>query len=82
MMHVLVEEYKHTMKLKKLGMPLYISSGLHEQGKNKYRFMIIPQYKTDLQKMFIECNKKFSLKTVLTVALQVVSRITLCMCSK
>ncbi|XP_067938930.1 serine/threonine-protein kinase VRK1-like isoform X2 [Watersipora subatra] len=66
-----VEEYMGAQRLKKLGMPLYISSGQHEHDGCKYRFMVIPQYKTDLQKLFLDCNKKFPLKIVLTVALQV-----------
>ena len=59
-------------KLKKLGMPLFITSGLHRVDDEEYRFLVMPQYKTDLQKLFIDCNKKFSVKTVLTIALQVV----------
>lgn len=67
-----VEEYKRTNKIKKLGMPVYISSGLYEVDSSKFRFMIIPKYKTDLQKLFVECNKVFPVKTVITIALQVV----------
>lgn len=60
-------------KMKSLGMPLYVSSGLHETKDGRYRFMVIPQYKSDLQNLFVKCNKRFPVKTVLNLMLQVVS---------
>jgi len=70
--HFTVKEYMSKHKLKKLGVPWYISSGQHDIDKTKLRFMVIPRYSTDLQKLFMQCGKKFPLKTVLTIALQVV----------
>ncbi|KAF6036019.1 VRK1 [Bugula neritina] len=67
----MVKEYMSKHKLKKLGVPWYISSGQHDIDKTKLRFMVIPRYSTDLQKLFMQCGKKFPLKTVLTIALQV-----------
>ena len=72
-LYVVVKSWMSTHKLKSLGMPLYISSGLHETKDGKYRFMIIPQYKSDLQSLFIKCNKRFPVKTVINIMLQVVS---------
>ena len=60
-------------KLKVLGMPKYIATGSHEVKGEKMRFMVMERFGVDLQKKFVECQKKFSRKTVNTLAVQIVS---------
>lgn len=51
-------------------MPHYVASGSHIYNSEKYRFLIIPRYKTDLEKV-LKDKKILSLKTVLTISLQI-----------
>lgn len=67
----LVEEWKEQQQLSSLGMPHYVASGSHLHKGNKYRFLILPRYKTDLESI-LEEKKRFNLKTVLTVSMQII----------
>lgn len=51
-------------------MPHYVASGSHMYNGEKYRFLIIPRYKKDLEKV-LKDKKILSLKTVLTISLQI-----------
>lgn len=55
-----------------LGVPHYVASGSHQIKDNKYRFLILPKYDSDLEKIFISKNQKFNMKTVLTISLQII----------
>lgn len=57
--------------LKYLALPKYISSGAHEHGSVKYRFMVMERFGEDIESKFRENGKKFSLKTVCHLALRV-----------
>lgn len=66
-----VEEWKQENGLTTLGMPHYVASGSHLHNGNKYRFLILPRYQKDLESV-LEKNKRFNLKTVLTVSMQII----------
>ncbi|KAJ8942067.1 hypothetical protein NQ318_004092 [Aromia moschata] len=66
-----IEEWKAEKNLSFLGMPHYVASGSHMHKGEKYRFLILPKYEKDLEKMFQE-KKCFNLKTVLTISIQIV----------
>lgn len=51
-------------------MPHYVASGSHFYNGEKYRFLIIPRYKKDLEEV-LKLKKMLSLKTVLTISLQI-----------
>lgn len=51
-------------------MPYYVTSGSHSVGNTRYRFLVIPYYEQDLEKMFQQKRGKFNLKTVLTISVQ------------
>ncbi|XP_075211966.1 serine/threonine-protein kinase VRK1-like [Lycorma delicatula] len=55
-------------ELKALGMPYYVGAGSHVYKGERYRFLIIPRFGDDLQKLLIQHKKKFHIKTVLTLA--------------
>uniref|UniRef100_A0A8B9J3W3 non-specific serine/threonine protein kinase n=1 Tax=Astyanax mexicanus TaxID=7994 RepID=A0A8B9J3W3_ASTMX len=57
-------------KLKYLGVPKYWGSGLHEKSGNRYRFMVMDRFGTDLQKLFEEGGKRFPRKLVLQLGLK------------
>lgn len=65
-----VEEWKETKKRNILGMPHYVASGSHYYNNEKYRFLILPKYKKDLEKVLNE-KKRLSMKTVLIISLQI-----------
>ncbi|CAH1989338.1 unnamed protein product [Acanthoscelides obtectus] len=65
----MIAEWKQQKNLEYLGMPHYVSSGSHYHRGEKYRFLIMPKYKMDLERIFKE-NRIFNLKTVLTISLQ------------
>ncbi|XP_050357944.1 uncharacterized protein LOC126778445 [Nymphalis io] len=59
-------------KQKRLGMPLYIASGsfTDENTNVKYRFLVLPRYEVDLQKI-ISRTKILDKRNVLIIALQI-----------
>lgn len=59
-------------KLHELGVPHYVASGSHQVKNNKYRFLILPKYDSDLEKIFVSRNQKFNIKTALTISLQII----------
>lgn len=54
-------------------MPYYIAFGSHSYQNERYRFLILQRYGQDLGKIFQKCKKKFHIKTVLTLGIQIVS---------
>ncbi|KAF5900792.1 serine/threonine-protein kinase VRK1, partial [Clarias magur] len=57
-------------RLKYLGVPKYWGSGLHEKGGQRYRFMVMDRFGTDLQKLFEQGGKIFPRKLVLQLGLR------------
>lgn len=68
--NVVVEDWKKGKCLKYLGMPHYVASGSHSHQDGKYRFLLLPKYKRDLEKILSE-KKIFNVKTVLTIFIQI-----------
>ncbi|VEN52756.1 unnamed protein product [Callosobruchus maculatus] len=66
----MIAKWKRENNLKYLGMPHYVSSGSHYHRGEKYRFLIMPKYKTDVECIFRE-KRIFNLKTVLSLSLQI-----------
>jgi vaccinia related kinase len=71
--YISVDEWKKLKKLKSLGMPRYLGSGSHECNGQKYRFVVMDRYGTDLWSRFLQNKRVFTLPLVLRVGLQVVS---------
>ncbi|CAK1595028.1 unnamed protein product [Parnassius mnemosyne] len=67
-----VKAWRQQNRLKRIGMPLYIASGsfTDENSGTKYRFLVLPRYDIDLQKV-IARTKTLDLKNVLVLALQI-----------
>lgn len=66
----MIDNWVKSKKLKYLGVPKYIAHGMHQRDKENYRFMIMPRFGTDLQKIFEGCGKQFSKETVLALGLR------------
>ncbi|KAK6632412.1 hypothetical protein RUM44_007454 [Polyplax serrata] len=67
----MISEWKKNKGLKHLGMPYYIAFGSHSYQNERYRFLILQRYGQDLGKIFQKCKKKFHIKTVLTLGIQI-----------
>lgn len=66
-----VNAFKSSRGLKCLGLPNLIAMGNPTYNGEKLRFLVIPRFNTDLQKLFESNGKKFPAGTVFRVALQV-----------
>ena len=79
MISCLVDEWKarHPTVLC-LGVPEYIGSGNHTNSSTHYRFMVMQRFGKDLEKIFTECGRQFTLPTVCYLALRVVSMLCKC----
>ncbi|KRT81248.1 protein kinase [Oryctes borbonicus] len=69
----IIEEWKINHDLPALGMPYYVASGSHETKEAKLRFLIIPKFEKDLEQVFQSKKRRFNLKTVLTIAVQLLN---------
>ncbi|EFA00506.1 hypothetical protein TcasGA2_TC003370 [Tribolium castaneum] len=67
----MIEEWKRAKNISSLGMPHYVASGSHVHKGEKYRFLILPKFDRDLEKVLQE-KKILNLKTVLTISLQII----------
>jgi len=68
-----VDEWRKNNTVPYLGIPEYIGSGSHTNSGAQYRFMVMQRFGTDLEKIFNDCGRQFSLPTVCCLALRVVS---------
>ncbi|KAJ8289020.1 hypothetical protein COCON_G00016790 [Conger conger] len=68
----LIQSWVKSHKLRYLGVPNYWGSGLHEKAGNRYRFMVMDRFGTDLQKMFEQGGRKFPRKLVLQLGLRLI----------
>ncbi|KAJ8925612.1 hypothetical protein NQ315_009452 [Exocentrus adspersus] len=66
-----IDEFKAEKKLKTFGMPLYLGSGSHEFKSEKYRFVVMEKFGTDLWKLFLENNRIFPPDTVFKLGIQI-----------
>jgi len=67
-----IDGWKEEHNKPRLGMPRYMGSGSHTYSNNKYRFMVMERFGSDLQKIFEKNNKKFSLKTTYQLGIQII----------
>ncbi|XP_060526797.1 serine/threonine-protein kinase VRK1-like [Cylas formicarius] len=66
-----IEEFQKQRGLKSLGMPVYHGSGSHEYNNEKYRFLVMDMFGTDLHKLYLKNNKMFPTETVFQLAIQI-----------
>lgn len=67
-----IDAWKEDHQKPRLGMPKYMGSGSHIYADNKYRFMVMERFGSDLQKMLEKNNKRFSLKTTYQLGIQII----------
>nr|CAD7445768.1 unnamed protein product [Timema bartmani] len=67
----LIEEWKQQKGLTHLGLSPYHGSGSHVYLGERYRFIVIERFGPDLNKLFLQSNRRFHLKTVLYLGVQI-----------
>lgn len=66
-----VDKFVSEKKLPMLGMPVYIASGSHTFNDDKYRFLIMQKFGSDIWKIFLENKKQMPPVTVYKLGIQV-----------
>ncbi|XP_037085683.1 serine/threonine-protein kinase VRK1-like [Pollicipes pollicipes] len=67
----MIDAWRRQQGLKRLGMPRFVASGSVEYGGQRYRFMVIDRFGTDLQKLLNKNGARFPMATVLLIGVQV-----------
>lgn len=68
----MIDDWVKNKKMKYLGVPKYIAHGTHQRDKENFRFMVMPRFGSDLQKIFEGCGKHFAKETVLALGLRMI----------
>ena len=66
-----VDTWTRERRLKYLGVPKYFGTGRHVKNGQTYRFMVMPRFSTDLQKLFVK-SQTFLPQTVMALSLRMV----------
>lgn len=66
-----IESFKRNNGLKMLGMPVYYGSGSLEYKDEKYRFLVMDKFGSDLHKLYLENGKEFPTDTVFKLGIQI-----------
>ncbi|KAG8294333.1 Serine/threonine-protein kinase vrk1, partial [Homalodisca vitripennis] len=64
----MINEWVARRHMKALGMPYYLGTGSHHYGGEKYRFLVLPRFGIDIEKVFIRHGRRFHIKTAFTLA--------------
>jgi vaccinia related kinase len=68
-----ITNFKTEHKLKALGMPEFIAMGSHDIQDMKHRFIVLPRFGTDVQKILLENDHKFPTHTALRIGWQMLN---------
>lgn len=67
-----VQAWMRERRLSRLGMPEFAGNGSVEYAGNKYRFLVMERFGSDLQRLLQKNGGVFPIETVLRVAIQVI----------
>ncbi|XP_037072648.1 serine/threonine-protein kinase VRK1-like, partial [Pollicipes pollicipes] len=67
-----IADWMRRRGLNRLGMPRFVGSGSVEYGGQRYRFMVMERYGTDLQKLLDRNGNRFPMSTIFHIGLQVI----------
>ncbi|KAK3093890.1 hypothetical protein FSP39_021504 [Pinctada imbricata] len=68
----MVDSWCRSNHLRYLGIPKFIASGSHMRGKENFRFMIMPRFGSDLQKVFEGSGKRLEKNSVYCLAIRMI----------
>ncbi|XP_067007408.1 serine/threonine-protein kinase VRK1 isoform X2 [Anabrus simplex] len=69
----IIAEWKRRKRLKHLGISCYYGSGSHVYKGERYRFLVLDRYEQDLNKLFLQCGRRFHTKTVFYLGIQILN---------
>ncbi|XP_071963713.1 serine/threonine-protein kinase VRK1-like [Antedon mediterranea] len=69
----MLEQFRKSHKLPYVGVPKFISTGLHETNKVKYRFMVMQRFGEDLYKKLKATNQRFTPKITYMLAKRILN---------
>jgi len=64
----MINEWVAKRNMRALGMPHYLGTGSHHYDGEHYRFLVLPRFGLDVEKVFIRQGRKFHVKTAFTLA--------------
>lgn len=67
-----VDDWCKDQNLLQVGIPTYEGSGSHVYRDERYRFLVIPRYGSDVGKLFLANGRKLSNKFINSLAVQMV----------
>lgn len=70
---LLVKSWCQSRRLKHLGVPMFLGSGLHEHESSKLRFLVLERFGKDVDELFLNSKRRFDVTTVLMLGLRIVS---------
>lgn len=71
--NISVQNFMKSKKLSSLGMPGFHGSGSHMFQGEKFRYLVLERYGTDIWKIFNDAGRVFSAPTVFQLGLQMVT---------
>ncbi|XP_077303035.1 back seat driver [Arctopsyche grandis] len=71
--HSKIKKWQNEKKLKLLGMPHYIANGSHLLDDTRYRFLVLPRYERDVEKVLrLSSTHTMQLRNVLVLGAQII----------
>ncbi|XP_054281880.1 serine/threonine-protein kinase VRK1-like isoform X2 [Macrosteles quadrilineatus] len=64
----MINEWVARRNMRALGMPHFLGTGSHHYDGEHYRFLVLPRFGLDVEKVFIRQGRKFHVKTAFTLA--------------
>lgn len=68
----LIKSWCQSRRLKHLGVPMFLGSGLHEHESSKLRFLVLERFGKDVDELFLNSKRRFDVTTVLMLGLRVI----------
>ena len=68
-----VNSWCKSHRLKHLGVPMFLGSGLLDHKSTKLRFLVMERFGKDVDELFLDSGRRFDMTTVLMLGLRVVS---------
>lgn len=68
----MISSWVKEKKLKHLGVPEYVATGLFEYNKSKYRFLVMTRFGTDIEKIYKENDFVFPEATVFSLGIRMI----------
>ncbi|XP_015518209.1 serine/threonine-protein kinase VRK1 [Neodiprion lecontei] len=69
----MIESWCKQQRIRRVGVPTYEGSGSHVFRGQRYRFLVLPRYRIDVNKLFLARGRKLHARTVYALAVQMLN---------